>query len=70
MAFIRTFKPLAANRNRNGDNGSPCRKPLSKGNSPVGLLLTKTEAEVVHTHSFIDFLSKVGNDILPITAST
>ncbi|MCI69536.1 hypothetical protein A2U01_0090798 [Trifolium medium] len=69
MASISTCKPSAANKKRKGDNGSPCLKPRSRGNSSVGLPLTKTDAVAMQTHSLIHFLHRVGNDILPMKSS-
>ena len=58
--FIIICNPSAAIRKRKGERGSPCRSPLFKGNSSVGLPLTKTEAVTVDTHSLIHFLHRMG----------
>jgi hypothetical protein len=35
VALIITLKPSAASKNKKGDNGSLCIRPLSKGNSSM-----------------------------------
>jgi len=66
-AFIRTLNPLAANKNRNGERGSPCLRPLSMENSSVGHPLTSIEADAVPTHSFIHLRQRVGKFMFYIT---
>jgi len=52
---IRILNPSAAKRNKKGERGSPCLRPLSKENSSVGDPFTKTEAVAITPYLLFNY---------------